>query len=491
MNRDIVLHSHADRVRRHSGDAPVVAFFDMDRTLIRGYSVIAFLIEWLRGGRQGGRAIAREVLASIERRRGGRHYTHLYKNLLKGLAGVPVTEMHTLGEEAFIRHIEADIYREARQIIKLHRDLGHRIVIVSAATNFQIEPVARALGVDAYFGTALEQVEECLTGNVAGLLCVGEGKVVAARQYARTIGASLSDAWFYSDSRDDLPLLKKVGNPVATNPSAALEQYALERQWPVLEFCSRGKVSTKRVLRTLMTANTLATTAATGALTWLFSRSADRAANAMAACLGDIGAAFAGLELEVEGMQHPESVRPAIFVFNHQSYLDSIIVAHLLRHDFVAFCKSEVASNPLLGPLLKAHGTIFVDRSSQDQSVCLQQARTALESNKSLVIAPEGTRSSSGEVAEFKQGAFYLSRKMKVPIVPIVLHNAADALPKGKLLINPTTIRVTVLPPVSAADLGPLRQAGPNLRRHYQEVLVRSRSHCGAETVASTGGYIG
>ena len=63
MSRDVELRSHATAVRNHCSTAPVVAFFDMDRTLIQGYSAVALLIEWLRGGRQGGKAIAREVLA--------------------------------------------------------------------------------------------------------------------------------------------------------------------------------------------------------------------------------------------------------------------------------------------------------------------------------------------------------------------------------------------------------------------------------------------
>jgi putative phosphoserine phosphatase/1-acylglycerol-3-phosphate O-acyltransferase len=191
----------------------------------------------------------------------------------------------------------------------------------------------------------------------------------------------------------------------------------------------------------------------------------------MTSWLGDVGVAVAGLEFEISGLEHLERVRPAIFTFNHQSYLDSVVMAHLIRHDFVAFCKQEVAKNRVLGPLLRAHGTIFVDRDQSDQALCLRQAREALRKGKSLVIAPEGTRSATGELLDFKQGAFYLARRMKVPIVPVVLHNVSDALPKGRLLVRPATIQVSVMPPLWPEEIRSLRDAGEKLRERYRVIM--------------------
>ena len=239
----------------------------------------------------------------------------------------------------------------------------------------------------------------------------------------------------------------------------------------MLEFCSRGKANLESVLRTALTANTVVTTAAAGAASLLLSRSPGKAVNRMTSWLGDVGVAVAGLDFEISGLEHLESVRPAIFTFNHQSYLDSVVMAHLIRHDFVAFCKREVAKNRVLGPLLRAHGTIFVDRDQADQALCLRQAREALRNGKSLVIAPEGTRSATGELLDFKQGAFYLARRMKVPIVPVVLHNVSDALPKGRLLVRPATIQVSVMPPLWPEEIRSLRDAGDNLRERYRVIM--------------------
>ncbi len=139
-------------------------------------------------------------------------------------------------------------------------------------------------------------------------------------------------------------------------------------------------------------------------------------------------------------------------------------------------CKQEMASNPLVGPLLKQVDTIFVDRAEQDQGEVLKRSLAVLASGRSLVIAPEGTRSTLGGIQPFKHGAFLLARKAGVPIVPIVLHNVKDALPKGAMLLRPATIRVTVLAPVEAAGIRSIRGACGELEQRYCELLCKSRS---------------
>ena len=141
----------------------------------------------------------------------------------------------------------------------------------------------------------------------------------------------------------------------------------------------------------------------------------------------------------------------------------------------MAFCKKEMADNPIVGPLLRQVDTIFVDRQENDQAAVLQQALQVLASGRSLVIAPEGTRSTLGDIQPFKHGAFFLARKAKVPLVPIVLHNVKDALPKGALVIRPATIRVTVLPPVLPETIKSVRRACSEVEDQYIQLLGKSR----------------
>ena len=99
-----------------------------------------------------------------------------------------------------------------------------------------------------------------------------------------------------------------------------------------------------------------------------------------------------------------------------------------------------------------------------------------LRGGRSLVIAPEGTRSTLGNIQPFKHGAFYLAKKAGVPIVPIVLHNMKDALPKGGLLIRAATIRVTVMPPLQPDKMGGVRQVCHQIESRYCQLLDQSPS---------------
>jgi hypothetical protein len=79
------------------------------------------------------------------------------------------------------------------------------------------------------------------------------------------------------------------------------------------------------------------------------------------------------------------------------------------------------------------------------------QAVDALKHGTSLVIAPEGTRSPTPRLARFKKGAFHIAMQAGVPIVPVVLRNTGDALPKSGFVVRPTTIEVVVLPPIDTS----------------------------------------
>jgi putative phosphoserine phosphatase/1-acylglycerol-3-phosphate O-acyltransferase len=159
--------------------------------------------------------------------------------------------------------------------------------------------------------------------------------------------------------------------------------------------------------------------------------------------------AAAGIVLDVTGEEHLWSRRPAIFVFNHQSALDAVVLARLLRRDFAGVAKLEIANQPIVGQIASMLGTIFVDRGNTAQAVAaLRPAVEALERGTSVVIAPEGTRSPTLRLGRFKKGAFHLALQARAPVVPVVIHNTTDALPKGALVPHPAAIRVEVLPPI-------------------------------------------
>ena len=181
---------------------------------------------------------------------------------------------------------------------------------------------------------------------------------------------------------------------------------------------------------------------------------------------GEVATVLAGVSLRVEGEEHLWSHRPAVFVFNHQSAIDMLLLCKLLRRDFVGVAKQEARANPLFGPAFALAGTVFVDRLDRQKAIqALAPAIAALREGTSLVIAPEGTRSPTPRLGPFKKGAFHMAMAAGVPVVPIVFRNALDALPKHGLVIQPATVEVVVHPPMPSTDW-----RHETLERHVAEV---------------------
>jgi putative phosphoserine phosphatase/1-acylglycerol-3-phosphate O-acyltransferase len=480
---EATLQQHLGLIENSSTSGQTVAFFDLDRTLIAGYSIVAMAWERARHGVSRGElgqslkiltAALKQKSNSSEGKRGD-NYQGLVKRLSKSLAGISEETLSELGEQAYHNTIAKNLYREAITLVEAHRAAGHHLVIVSAASRYQVAPIARVLGIEDICCTELEVIDGQFTGEAILPMCFGEGKTMAARRVCKRLKSSLKRSWFYSDSSDDLPLLRKVGNPVAVNASERLAVHARANHWTQLNFENRSLPNPEYMLRTLLTAQTLVATTAVCALGKKFKIGRIANANRMTRLVGEVCSGFAGLDLEIDGAEHLNKHRPAIFIFNHQSLLDSVVMAHLLRQDVVGLCKQEMADNPLVGPLLRQVDTIFVQRDDTDQSAVLKKAMTVIRSGRSLVIAPEGTRSTLGNIQPFKHGAFLLAKKAKVPVIPIVLHNVKDALPKGGLLIRPTTVRVTVLPPMHPASMGGVRQACEKMEQEYANVLGNSK----------------
>jgi putative phosphoserine phosphatase/1-acylglycerol-3-phosphate O-acyltransferase len=310
--------------------------------------------------------------------------------------------------------------------------------------------------------SSLEVVDGMITGELVFPLCYGEGKAVAARGLAEVLDIDLAQSWFYTDSEEDLPLLEAVGKPRPTNPSRNLATIAARRRWPTQHFVSRGFPGAEQMLRTGLAIGSLLPCFILGLPVAALNGNWQEAVNIMSSTWGELGSALAGLDLHVRGEEHVWSRRPAVFIFNHQSAIDMLVICKLLRRDFVGIGKQELKRNPIFGPLMTLAGTVFVDRFHHEKAIqALRPAIDALRQGLSLAIAPEGTRSTTPHPGPFKKGAFFMAMEAGVPIVPIVLRNTIDALPKNWLVVRPTTIDVDVLPPI---DTGSWRRQ--DLDRH-------------------------
>jgi putative phosphoserine phosphatase/1-acylglycerol-3-phosphate O-acyltransferase len=153
--------------------------------------------------------------------------------------------------------------------------------------------------------------------------------------------------------------------------------------------------------------------------------------------------------MNVVGAENLWAARPAVFIFNHQSQLDVIIMASLLRSDFTGVAKKELQNDPMFGPLGWLADVAFIDRANTAEAKkALAPAVEALREGRSLAMAPEGTRSATPRLGPFKKGAFHVAMQAGVPIVPVVIRNAGELMPSHGVLISSGTLDIAVLPPV-------------------------------------------
>ncbi|MDJ0786456.1 MAG: lysophospholipid acyltransferase family protein [Myxococcota bacterium] len=236
----------------------------------------------------------------------------------------------------------------------------------------------------------------------------------------------------------------------------------------------RGARTGARALRTLAALAVIPLGMGAGLVTGLAHRDRRRALNRTFEAWGDWGTRAAGIRLEVLGAENL-ALRPAVFLINHRSGVDPILVCALLRRDFTAIAKQEIRRNPVLGPAFSFAGVAFVDRADRAQAVrALEPATQALGGGMALAVAPEGTRRERGAgVGPFKKGAFRVAMAARVPIVPIVIHDADDALPRGGWLMRPARVHVEVLPPIptSGWTLDELDEEIASVRALYEERL--------------------
>ena len=145
----------------------------------------------------------------------------------------------TKAHAQFMREVvQPALLPQALALVKKHRDAGEHTLIITATNEFVTRPIAQAFGVHDLIAVELvRDAQGWFTNEILGVPSLREGKVQRLQQWLISKGLDWADVdtTFYSDSRNDLPLLERVNHPVATNPDHTLRAVALEKGWPILE----------------------------------------------------------------------------------------------------------------------------------------------------------------------------------------------------------------------------------------------------------------
>lgn len=160
-------------------------------------------------------------------------------------------------------------------------------------------------------------------------------------------------------------------------------------------------------------------------------------------------------KIEVEGRQKAIRGTTYVIIANHQSILD-ILLIDLLRYRFKWISKIENIRVPVLGWYLRMADYITVDRGNEEsKEEMLEKSHQCLKSGISIMIFPEGTRSTDGEIGFYKRGAFQLAIETGVPILPVVIDGTTDILPKhGFKFGSGYRLKIKVLDPVNPSAFG-------------------------------------
>ena len=218
-----------------------LAIFDLDNTLINidsGHAWSAFLIKKIPDDAAQTKAQNEKFYRDYQN--GCLDIDAFLKFHLAPLARYSKEELAEFHREFMAEYIIPHISPMQRMLVQSHQMAGDETLVISSTNEFIITPICHLFGITNIIGTQLETgTDGRYTGNYIGTPSFREGKITRLNQWLAERGETLESygkTYFYSDSKNDLPLLSLVNEPVAVNPDAELEQEAKEKGWPVLNF---------------------------------------------------------------------------------------------------------------------------------------------------------------------------------------------------------------------------------------------------------------
>jgi putative phosphoserine phosphatase/1-acylglycerol-3-phosphate O-acyltransferase len=405
------------------------AFFDLDRTLLRGASGPLFS-EAMRdvGLMSERRNPAEPLLFGLFNLVGENRPTMMATRQMARMAkGWPLQSVRSAAEMAAPLLTEA-LLPYAKAMIDEHKS-AHRAVVLATTTPFDlIKPFADAAGFDDVVATRYGVSDGAYDGTIDGEFVWGRGKAKAVRRWAEDRDIDLADSYAYSDSYYDSHLLSMVGHPTAVNPDPRLRALATVRRWPVRWFDVPHGVPK-------------------------FAGFEPQAA-VLAIARPEL---FPWVRVRIFGANRIPTSGPAILVGNHRSYFDPLAIGLALaqRGRPVRFLgKKEVFDAPIVGDFARAMGGIRVDRGTGSDEP-LREASDALAAGDMVAIMPQGTiprgREFFNPELKGRWGAMRLAHESKAPVIPIGLWGTEKVWPRSSRMPNVLNI---LSPPLVTVRVG-------------------------------------
>ncbi len=439
---------------KSTSNAPAgAAFFDLDRTLLRGASGEVFSDAMKATGIVSRSIPGEKMLYGLFNSVGETLPSMaLASQAVKFAKGRSRAAMQAAAESVADRLVDM-VQPFAESVFAMHRDEGRPIVLATTTPYDLVKPFADRLGLDGVVATryGLDDDDDTYTGSLAGPFVWSTGKLAAVRTWAEDNGIDLAASYAYSDSVYDTPLLAAVGHPVVVNPDPRMVLMAAARRWPTIDLGSHPGSTSSRIGMELQK------------LALTFSRPA----------------LVPYADIQIRGTDRIPAEGPVIIVANHRSYFDPMVIGMVVAktgRTVRSLGKKEVFDAPLVGPLAEAMGGIRVDRGTGSDEP-LRKAAEALEAGDMVAIMPEGTIPRGPAFFDPKLkgrwGAARLAHLTGAPVIPIGLWGTEKVWPRSSRV--PKVFNVADAPTVLATVGDPVELKGKSLDKDTKRIMKAIR----------------
>jgi len=160
-----------------------------------------------------------------------------------------------------------------------------------------------------------------------------------------------------------------------------------------------------------------------------------------------------GIRVVTTGRENVSKTVPCIYVSNHASQIDIMAMVRAVTVPLFFVAKSELKKVPVLSQYITVMGMIFVDRGNKEKAMTsMREAIKRIRDGYNVITFPEGTRSKTGELMQFKRGTFVIAKEGRIPVVPVAIIGSSKVLKAGTFQLRPGTIHVRIGSPVAPEE---------------------------------------